>query len=103
MSERGAHRVAERLADAEHDLEDGDHDGDEDDWTPDAIQQDRVEAARPQRRFGLLEVTARTDLPRPLAARGRALNDRQSRRSGTRHRELAELLQEVPDKVHSGS
>src|SRR6185437_14493076 len=95
--------IAQRLADTEDHLEDRDNDRDEDDRTPDAIEQDRVKAARPTRRLRLLEVAARADLAGPLAARGRILDDGQPRGAGTRQWELAELLQEVPDKVHAGS
>jgi len=67
------------------------------------IEQDRIETARPPRRLRLLEVAARADLAGPLAARGRILDDGQPCGAGTRQRELAELLQEVPDKVHAGA
>ena len=50
VGETGAHPVAQRLADGEDHLEDHDHDGKEDEWSPDAVQQDGIEPAGPQRR-----------------------------------------------------
>ena len=77
VGEQQSEAVGERLAEREDDLEDREDDGEEDERAGDAMEQYRIQAARPQRGGRRLIVGAGGDLRGPGAAGGGCLDDRQ--------------------------